>query len=137
MDIRQRSKRRRKPTVNIVPMVDVLTVLIFFFLITMQFKQVNAVDITPPTMQSSENVNSRDFPNIIAVKKDGSCFLNDKKVLPEKLVDEFKTIAASNKNASFILLSDKDTPFQAVANVIDKAAIAKIKKLSLQAKKED
>lgn len=118
-------------------MVDVLTVLIFFFLITMQFKQVNAVDITPPTMQSSENVISKDFPNIIAVKKDGSCFLNDKKVLPEKLVDEFKTIAASNKNASFILLSDKDTPFQAVANVIDKAAIAKIKKLSLQAKKED
>lgn len=118
-------------------MVDVLTVLIFFFLITMQFKQVNAVDITPPTMQSSENVISKDFPNIIAVKKNGDCFLNDKKVLPEALVDEFKTIAASNKNASFILLSDKDTPFQAVANVIDKAAIAKIKKLSLQAKKED
>ncbi|MDY6069723.1 MAG: biopolymer transporter ExbD [Opitutales bacterium] len=137
MDIRQRSKKRRKPTVNIVPMVDVLTVLIFFFLITMQFKQVNAVDITPPTMQSSENVNSKDFPNVIAVKKDGSCFLNDKKVLPEALIDEFKTIAANNKNASFILLSDKDTPFQSVANVIDKAAIAKIKRLSLQAKKEN
>lgn len=137
MDIRQRLKKRRKPTVNIVPMVDVLTVLIFFFLITMQFKQVNAVDITPPTMQSSENVNSKDFPNVIAVKKNGDCFLNDKKVLPEALVDEFKTIAASNKNASFILLSDKDTPFQAVANVIDKAAIAKIKRLSLQAKKEN
>ncbi len=137
MDIRQRSKKRRKPTVNIVPMVDVLTVLIFFFLITMQFKQVNAVDITPPTMQSSENVNSKDFPNVIAVKKDGSCFLNDKKVLPETLVGEFKLILAKDKNAPFILLSDKDTPFQSVANVIDKAAVAKIKRLSLQAKKEN
>lgn len=118
-------------------MVDVLTVLIFFFLITMQFKQVNAVDITPPTMQSSENVNSKDFPNVIAVKKDGSCFLNDKKVLPETLVGEFKLILAKDKNAPFILLSDKDTPFQSVANVIDKAAVAKIKRLSLQAKKEN
>ena len=31
-------RRRRGPSINIVPLVDVLTVLLFFFLVTMQFK---------------------------------------------------------------------------------------------------
>ena len=47
------SRPKRKAEVNIVPLVDVLTVLIFFFLLTMQFKEIYAVDITPPKMESS------------------------------------------------------------------------------------
>ena len=46
-------KRRRRAEINIVPLVDVLTSLIFFFLLTMQFKEIYAVDITPPSMKSS------------------------------------------------------------------------------------
>lgn len=42
-------KRRRRAEINIVPLVDVLTSLIFFFLLTMQFKEIYAVDITPPS----------------------------------------------------------------------------------------
>ena len=38
--------RRRPPSINIVPLVDVLTVLLFFFMVTMQFKQSSTLNIT-------------------------------------------------------------------------------------------
>ena len=41
-------RRRRRPMINIVPLVDVLTVLLFFFLVTMQFKQVSTLNIMVP-----------------------------------------------------------------------------------------
>ncbi|MGB0343892.1 MAG: ExbD/TolR family protein, partial [Coraliomargarita sp.] len=35
---------RRAPAINIVPLVDVLTVLVFFFMVTMQFKTMSALN---------------------------------------------------------------------------------------------
>jgi len=37
-------RRRRKAEINIVPLVDVLVVLIFFFLVSMQFRNLNLLN---------------------------------------------------------------------------------------------
>ena len=59
------SLRRTRPDrsfgVNIVPLVDVLIVLIFFFLITMQFRDHQRVEITPPKMEAQAGQSS-DIP---------------------------------------------------------------------------
>lgn len=72
-------KRRRRAEINIVPLVDVLTSLIFFFLLTMQFKEIYAVDITPPSMKSSESV-SKNKPATVSVTKDGKFFWNSDEI---------------------------------------------------------
>ena len=80
MDSLERSRRRRRKfEVNIVPMVDVMTVLIFFFLLTMQFKENGVVQINPPSMSTSEKAQESGKPNILAVSKDGEFYLNEKK----------------------------------------------------------
>ncbi len=127
-------KKRNKTSVNIVPLVDVLTVLIFFFLLTMQFKEVHSIDITPPTMQSAENLEIKDQTNVILVDKDGKIFLDNKEIALEDLDSKLKEIAKEKE--SLVLLSDKNTIFDNVAVIMDKVRIAKIKKLSLQSNKE-
>ena len=107
MDI-SRNKHRRKGEVNIVPLVDVFTALIFFFLLTMQFKNIYAVDITPPTMQSSESADNQ-LPNILSISKDGKYLFNAKEIDDASLAQKLKDIA--------------------------KVKLAKIKKLSLQTNK--
>ena len=126
MDIRK-NRRRRKAEVNIVPMVDVLTALIFFFLLTMQFKNIYAVDITPPNMESSVGT-SKQKPDTIAIDRDGRYYFNAGEV-------SFETIRELPKDASLILLADKQTPLHFVTSVIDSVKVAKIKKLSLQTDK--
>lgn len=130
MDIRK-NRRRRKAEVNIVPMVDVLTALIFFFLLTMQFKNIYAVDITPPNMESSVGT-SKQNPDTIAIDRDGRYYFNAGEVSFEALE---KTIRELPKDASLILLADKQTPLHFVTSVIDSVKVAKIKKLSLQTDK--
>ncbi len=126
-------KRKTKASVNIVPLVDVLTVLIFFFLLTMQFKEVHSIDITPPTMQSAEILEAKDKVNVILLDKDGKVFLDDKELSLEDLDVRLKEIAKTKE--SVVLLGDKDASFDNVANIIDKVRLAKIKKLSLQSNK--
>ncbi len=132
MDI-SRNKHRRKGEVNIVPLVDVFTALIFFFLLTMQFKDIYAVDITPPTMQSSESAAERK-PNTLAITKDGKLFFNTEEIGEDALSQKLSDIAKS-EDSSLVLLADEQTPLHFVTSAIDKVKLAKIKKLSLQTNK--
>lgn len=124
-------KKRAQAQINIVPMVDVLTVLIFFFLLTMQFKDIYAVDITPPVMKSSTAENVK-MPNVLVVDKNGRYLLNAKKIDASELKIEFEKIA-KDKNPSVIVYADNQTPLKYVSDAIDSARLAKIKKLSLRA----
>ncbi len=129
----QLRKKRAIAQINIVPMIDVLTALIFFFLITMQFKDIYAVDITPPTMKtaSSDNVQT---PNVLTINKFGQYSLNDKKLMLMNLKVEFENIAKS-QNAVILVYADSETPLKFVTDAVDLARLAKIKKVSLRSNK--
>ncbi len=132
MELR-RDRHGKRGEVNIVPLVDVLTVLIFFFLLTMQFKDIYSVDITPPTMESSESANQRK-PDTIAVTKDGKYFFNAKEISKDALKKELEFLSLSS-DSSLVLYADKDVPLHFVTSAIDMVKLAKIKKLSLQTEK--
>lgn len=123
-------KRRRRAEINIVPLVDVLTSLIFFFLLTMQFKEIYAVDITPPSMKSSESV-SKNKPETVSVTKDGKFFWNSEEIAESALEAKIKELSKST-TPELIVLGDKESSLQNVMKVVDFARLAKIKKLSLQ-----
>lgn len=126
-------KKRQLAQINIVPLVDVLTALIFFFLITMQFKDVYTVDITPPTMKSSDT-ESAVQPNVLLVKKDGSYVFNKKPIPLDEIKAQFEKISKS-KNPTVLIYADAQTPLKFVADAVDSARLAKIKKVGLRAEK--
>lgn len=128
------SRVRRRAEVNIVPMVDVLTVLIFFFLLTMQFKEIYAVDITPPTMKTADQT-VRNKPVCLAVGADGTYYIGEDKISLDKLPEKLSALAKENPDLNLVLLADKDVPFHYVTSAVDVVKISKIKKLSLQTNK--
>ena len=132
MDISKYRRRHRRYEVNIVPLVDVLTVLIFFFLITMQFKQIRVVEITPPSMSTSQEASIKNKPEVIGVDKDGNFYFGDKKVSLQELEDELARLKSKNENCAVVLVGDKTASYEAVTQAIDKVRKAKIKKMSLQ-----
>lgn len=131
MDLSLQKRRRRRNDVNIIPMIDVLTVLIFFFLITMQFKDIHAVDILAPTMQSSEKT-KEDIFDVIGISKQGAYYFNGKEIPLAELQNSLNELSKNKTDASLILFADKDVPYRFVAAVIDAVRLAKIKKLSIQ-----
>ncbi len=133
MNVMRRSGRRRAE-INIVPLVDVLTSLIFFFLLTMQFKEIYAVDITPPSMKSSESV-SKDRPATVSVSKDGRFYWNADEISEDALEAKIREAAAGGL-PELIVLGDRDSSLKNVMKVVDFARLSKVKKLSLQSLSE-
>ena len=47
------NRKRKRPRIDIVPLVDVLMVLIVFFLVTMQFKNLRAINVRMPKIETA------------------------------------------------------------------------------------
>ena len=127
------NRRRRSPSINIVPLVDVLTVLLFFFLVTMQFKQVSALNITAPEIKTAGK-NQIDEQIVIAVSPEGTFFLNDREVNATQLENAMKLAGQNTPDLPVLLIADEESPLKHVTTVMDICRSNRLNKIRLQSR---
>ncbi len=127
------SRRRRKPEINIVPLMDVLTVLIFFILMSMQFKsQQTLLNITPPKVETAAKAPSEARQLVVAVDEKGTFFLNGK-ALPEDALQAALTDAGkASPDLPVLVLADENTPLKHATLIMDLARKAGLERIRLQ-----
>ncbi len=125
-------RRRPPPTINIVPLVDVLVVLIFFFLMAMRFQDNQTLDITPPKMDTAGQTDpAQRF--IIAVDKTGQYRVNDAAATPAQLTAALKAAAdKQGADLNILIFADQDTPLKDVTFVMDESRKLNLDKIRLQ-----
>mgnify|MGYP006244550921 FL=1 len=126
-------RRRRRPTINIVPLVDVLTVLLFFFLVTMQFKQVSTLNITVPKIETAGK-NEIEERIVIAVSPEGEFYLNDRAVEKAVLAAAMKLAGELTPNMPVLLIADEEVPLKFVTEVMDVCRTYQLNKIRLQSR---
>src|SRR5204862_1299789 len=72
-------KRRKRPELNLVPLIDVLVMLVFFAFVTMQFKSAATLNITLPKVETAGKNEFRGNVTI-SVDKAGVITLNGKEI---------------------------------------------------------
>jgi biopolymer transport protein ExbD len=117
--------------VNIVPLVDVLVVLIFFFLMVMRFQDTQSLDITPPKMDSAGQADATQR-FVIAIDKAGKYFINEAAVTPEQLTAALQAAAKPGADVNVLIYADQDTPLKNVTFVMDESRKLKLDKIRLQ-----
>ena len=111
-------KTRRKPKIDIVPLVDVLMVLIIFFLVTMQFQDLRALNVKLPKIETAgSNVIRNEL--IISIKNTGETFLNGNEVNPEELEKLLKESSQLQKRPLVLVVADENVPLKFVTEVVD------------------
>lgn len=126
-------RKRRRPQINVVPLIDVLIVLIFFFLLTMQFRQASVLDITPPRIESAGR-DGEFAPLVLAVTQEGSYYINGRAVSPAELPGIFHDQAVRTPPPDLLIAADEGVPLKAVTFVIDQARLAGLESVRLQAR---
>jgi len=128
-----RERPRRRVAIDIVPLVDVLVVLIFFFLVTMQFRNLNILDLTLPQVETagkSEVVERVD----IAIDEEGLIFLNGEEVALADLSTRLGLIAQASPNVPVILAADQESYLREVTAIMDACRRAGLLDLRLQSR---
>ena len=127
------SHRRRQPSINIVPLVDVLTVLLFFFLVTMQFKQLSTLNITVPEIKTAGK-NEIVERVVIALGPEGELYLNDRLIEMAVFQQAIALIGDATPELPVLLIADESVPLKHVTAVMDVCRSNQLNKISLQSR---
>lgn len=127
------ARRRRQPTINIVPLVDVLTVLLFFFLVTMQFKQVSSLNITVPKIETAGK-NEIKEQLVVALSPEGQVYLNDRPLELEPFKAAIALAGELTPDIPVLLIADEEVPLKHVTEVMDICRANQLNKIRLQSR---
>src|ERR1700704_666182 len=90
-------RRREAPHVlgfQIAPMVDILLVLLCFFIVTWSFaRKENELDVKVPSAQNAKETNSVLNQTVLNVKADGSVIWNQKAIALPALAAKLKELS--------------------------------------------
>lgn len=116
-------RKRAAPVVlgfQIAPMVDILLVLLCFFIVTWSFaRKEMELDVKVPTAQNARESVPVVNQTVINVKADGSVVWNRKTVPGAELLARLKELAGLFPDYAIILRGDENVDYKHIVNVLD------------------
>ena len=123
------------PRIRIINLVDVLFILLIFFIATTTFRvasqQPAGVKLSLAEAKSAEAIGKQKTGQVrITVAADGAIYLNKEKVAADKLEKELRDAKAKNPGISIELAADKNASYGTIVGVVDAARVAGIQNIT-------
>ena len=105
----------------LAPMIDVLFLLLIFFIITWNFaRRETEIEISVPAADEGKDEQARDVGEIVVdVRKSGDIVVEGEKVTEAQLLSKLQLIASIHKDQAVILRSDQDSLYKNTINVLN------------------
>ncbi len=116
-------KRREDPDVNLTPLIDVVFLLLIFFMVSTTFERETEIKIELPEASGKPVETQRQLVEI-SIDEKGRYFVNKQEVINtqlETLKQAIKKAAGDEEKPRVLLSADKMTPHQAVITAMDAA----------------
>jgi len=122
-------KKRRAPSIIIVSLVDILTILLIFFVVSTTFKRDQPeVQINLPESKTAANVPAELEHAIVTVDADNEIKLDGKIVSVDELEGAVRDLPPTRKS-SLALQADRKAEYGTIIKVLDALKLAGVKNL--------
>jgi len=116
-------RRHAKPEVfgfQIAPMVDILLVLLVFFIVTWNFSlSEKELDVKIPTATNAKTSDAYVGQVVVNVKTDGSIVFNHQPISADELIAKLRELARLYPDQAVILRGDQNADYKFIVNVLD------------------
>lgn len=129
-----KSKIRRTEELNIAPMMDLIFILLIFFIVTTSFTKETGVDVSKPKAATGKVLPAQNI--MIGVTREGTIHINEGQVSLNVLESILKRYMGENPDRQVIIVADRDAPVAKVVDILDECNKAKVRKVSLSAERE-
>ncbi len=128
---RRRDRRKSESEVNLTPMLDVVFIMLIFFIVTASFVKESGIEISRPG--ASTAVRKEKGNILIAISANDQIWMNRRQVDPRALRANIERAHAENPQAAVIIQADKEAKTGLLVKVMDAARSAGVKSISLAA----
>ncbi len=131
----RRSFRRNSKTegINMAPLIDMVFILLIFFMVTTSFVKETGIDIQRPTASTAALKEKGNI--LIGVSADGLVFLDRKQIDIRSVRAHIERCLAENPEGAVVIVADKASHTGVVIQVMDQCRLAGATNVSIAASK--
>jgi len=127
-----------QPQLNLTPMIDVLFLLIIFFMVATTFGDLERnIELQVPEVAETGETRPPASPVVINVFADGRLELDGRTVTPTELMAELTARRAGHADPSVVIRGDAECAFQHIASALAACRAAHISELGITVRTAD
>ncbi|MBS7390474.1 MULTISPECIES: biopolymer transporter ExbD [Hallerella] len=127
-------KKQKDMGIDMGPLMDIVFILLIFFVVTSSFTRETGVDVTKPQAQSASQLEKENL--LIAITREGTIHINERQVDLASLQDILKQSLAKTPDREAVIIADKGSETGVLVQVIDACNLSGVKKVSIAAQAE-
>ena len=127
-------KRRYQPEINVINFIDVLLMLLIFFMISTTFIKQPGIRVDLPLARSGTGDTQEGI--VITITNDNTLFLNGQKVTKEVLYSNLRQLNLERQDHLVVIRADKKVEHGWVVAVMDTAKTAGFNRFAIATKSQ-
>ena len=115
--------------INLTPMLDVVFIMLIFFIVTATFIKQAGIDVFRPEAFTAEQKPTVSV--LVAVGENGDIWIDKKKVEPTAVRAHIERLHAENPKGGLVVQADRGAKYERLKNVLDAARAAGLNEVAI------
>ena len=117
--------------IDLTPMLDVVFIMLIFFIVTASFVKELGFDVNRPDAQQQQPKKSEVKNILVNITDDGQLFVNRRRVNADALTANIKRLHAESPKGTVVIQADDDSQYELLITVMDAARKAGVYDVSI------
>ena len=126
-----RRLEQEESEVNLTPMLDVVFIMLIFFIVTASFVKEAGIEVNRPDAATAEKKERGNI--LVAITDNGQIWIDKRQVDPRALRANIERLHAENPQGSVVIQADKNSKNGLLVEVMDAARLAGVYNVSIAA----
>ena len=127
----RRHARLEDAEIDITPMLDIVFIMLIFFIVTTSFTKETGADITKP--QADQAVSLQKGTILIGVRSNDDIWMNKRQIELREVRSLVERAKSENPEGSVVIVADKGSRVGTVTEIMDQVKLAGVQGIAISA----
>ena len=130
----RRHSRSEEPEINITPMLDVVFIMLIFFIVTTSFTRAPGAAIVRPPASQAAPLQGGNI--LIGVQPNDAIWMAGRQIELREVRQRVERARAENPESSVVIVADQGARIGTVTHVMDQARLAGVQGIAISARRD-
>ena len=131
---RKRARQEEDPDIDITPMLDIVFIMLIFFIVTATFVKESGIDVTRPDAETAIKQNR--VAILIAIRDNNEIWINRRKVDLASVRANVEKLHAENPQGGAVIQADRQAETGVLVEIMDQVRLAGVDAISIAAEEK-
>jgi biopolymer transport protein ExbD len=128
---KRHAQQQDETEINITPMLDIVFIMLIFFIVTTSFIKETGIDPNRPDAETAEYKQRGNI--LIGIGVTGDVWMNKRKVDLNQIPSMVEAARGESPESSVVIIADKEAPTGMLIDVMDKVRLGGVNNISVAA----